>query len=138
MAKVKLEIKQNKAYYSNLANAMKEDVEDYLAVAIQNTETEAVQAAPVDMGFLRASAYSEVDGLEGVVGFKVNYAPYMEFGTGGAVDVPSGLEEYAIQWKGQGVKHINITPQPFLYPAWKRNGLKFLENLEKLVKDGVK
>ena len=138
MAKVKLEIKQNKAYYTNLANVMREDVEDYLAVAIQSTETEAIQAAPVNMGFLRASAYSEVDGLEGVVGFKANYAPYMEFGTGGTVDIPAGLEEYAIQWKGQGVKQINITPQPFLYPAWKRNGLKFLENLEKLVKDGVK
>lgn len=138
MAKIKMSVKQNKTYYSNLGKVMREDVEDYLAVAIQSTETEAVQSAPVDMGFLRASAYSEVDGLEGVVGFKANYAPYMEFGTGGTVDVPSGLEEYAIQWKGQGVKQINITPQPFLYPAWKRNGLKFLENLEKLVKDGFK
>lgn len=138
MAKIKMTIKQNKAYYSNLGKLMREDVEDYLAVAVQSTETEAIQAAPVDMGFLRASGYSEIDGLEGVVGFKAHYAPYVEFGTGGLVDVPSGLEEYAIKWKGQGIKQVNLPPRPFLYPAWKKNGLKFLENLEKMLNNGTK
>ena len=63
----------------------------------------------------------------------------MEFGTGGTVDVPSGLEEYAIQWKGQGVKQINITPQPFFISCMEKKWLEvFRKFREKLVKDGVK
>lgn len=137
MAQIKMTIKGNKSYYSNLSKLYREDVEDFLAEAIQNTETEAVQAAPVDMGFLRASSYSEIEGLEGVVGFKAQYAAIQEFGTGGLVDVPAGLEEYAIQWKGEGIKQINIPPQPFLYPAWKNNTIKFLENLKKMLNNGT-
>lgn len=138
MAKIKMTTKGNIKHYSNLGKLMREDIQDYLAVAVQNTETEAIQAAPVDDGFLRASGYSEIDGLDGVVGFKAHYAPYQEFGTGGLVDVPAGMEDYAIQFKGNDIKQINLPPRPFLYPAWKRNGLKFLENLEKMLKNGTK
>jgi hypothetical protein len=169
MAKVKLEIKQNKAYYSNLANAMKEDVEDYLFKAITDTEAEAIQAAPSNTSLLRGSAYKEVNGLDGVVGFKAQYAAFQEFGTGTLVNAPSEWTDYASTFKGnefgsfedfkdslrdwmlrKGIDEkylfpimmkilkVGIEPQPFLYPAWKRNGLKFLENLEKLVKDGTK
>lgn len=164
-----MEIKQNKAYYTNLANVMREDVEDYLAVAIQTTETEAVQAAPSDTSFLRGSAYKEVNGLEGVVGFKQQYAAFVEFGTGTLVNAPSEWQDYALEFKGQEfgsfeefednlkdwiskkgidekylfpimmkILRVGIAPQPFLYPAWESNGSKFLENLEKLVKDGFK
>lgn len=138
MAKIKMTTKGNSKYYSNLSKLYREDIEDFLAVAIKDTETEATQAAPVDDGFLRASGYSEVEGLTGIVGFKAHYAAYQEFGTGGLVDVPAGMEDYAMQFKGNDSRQINITPRPFLYPAWKRNGLKFLENLEKMLKNGTK
>lgn len=138
MAKIKMSVKQNKAYYSNLSKVMREDVEGFLDVAIQNTASEAVSQAPSQTTFLRNSMFKYVEGLEGTVGFSQHYAPYVEFGTGGTVDVPSGLEDYAIQFKGQGIKQVNLPPRPFLYPAWKRNGLKFMENLEKLVKNGTK
>jgi hypothetical protein len=138
MAQIKMTYKANKAYYKKLAGLYREETEDFLNEAIQNTETEAVSAAPVDKGFLRNSSYSEVEGLEGLVGFRVNYSPYVEFGTGGLVDVPAGLEDYASKFEGNGVKQINIRPQPFLYPAWKNNTIKFLDNLKKMLNNGNK
>lgn len=161
--------KANKAYYKNLAGLYREDTEDFLAEAIQNTETEAVSAAPADKGFLRNSSYSEINGLEGIVGFKAQYAAFQEFGTGVLVDVPAEWSEYAatfndsdfgsfeefktslLDWmSGKGIEakflypimmkilKIGIRPQPFLYPAWKNNTIKFLDNLKKMLKNGTK
>lgn len=138
MANIKMTTKGNSKYYSNLGKLYREDIEGFLDVAIQNTATEAVQAAPRDDSFLVGSVYHEVENLEGIVGFKAHYAPYQEFGTGGLVDVPAGMEDYAMQFKGNDIKQINLPPRPFLYPAWKKNGLKFLENLEKMLKNGTK
>src|SRR5690606_20734513 len=108
MPRLKMTYKANKAYYKELAGLYREEVEDFLHEAIQNTETEAVSAAPVDTGFLKNSSYSEVKDLEGVVGFSIKYAPYIEFGTGGLVDVPAGLEDYADDFRGGKVKKVNI------------------------------
>jgi len=161
--------KQNKAYYKELAGAMREDVEDYLAEAIQNIETEAVTAAPSNSSILINSSFSEIDGLEGIVGFKAQYAAFQEFGTGALVDAPAEWSEYAstfrdsdfgsfeefktslLDWmsnKGidaeflfpimMKILRIGIKPQPFLYPAWKNNTIKFLNNLKKLVENGTK
>lgn len=169
MAKIKMTVEGNKSYYSNLSKLYREDVEDFLAEAIQNTETEAVQAAPSNTSFLRSSAYSEINGLEGLVGFKAQYAAFQEFGTGALVDVPAEWSEYAatfndsdfgsfeefkislLDWmnnKGIEAKflypimmkilRIGIKPQPFLYPAWKNNTIKFLDNLKKMLNNGAK
>lgn len=132
MAGVKMTAKGNASYYSNLSKKFKGEITRYLDDAVTNTEADAVQAAPSDAGFLRNSSFAERKGLDGTVGFKVHYAPYVEFGTGGLVDVPNGLEEYALQFKGDGIRQVNLTPRPFLYPAWKKNGLEFLDRLEKL------
>lgn len=168
MPRLKMTYKQNKAYYKELAGAMREDVEDFLHEAIQNTETEAVSATPSNTGFLRNSSYSEVNGLEGVVGFKAQYAAFMEFGTGALVDAPAEWSEYASTFKGQDfgsfeefkislldwmrnkgieerflfpimmkILRVGIAPQPFLYPAWKNNTIKFLENLKKMLNNGA-
>jgi hypothetical protein len=45
------------------------------------------------------------------------YSAYVEFGTGGLVDVPTGLEGYAMQFKGKGIRQINLAPRPFFFPA---------------------
>jgi len=62
----------------------------------------------------------------------------MEFGTGGLVDVPSGLEDYAMKFKGAGIKQVNLFPRPFLIPAFKKYTTKMLEELEKLDLDKIK
>lgn len=57
------------------------------------------------------------------------YAPFVEFGTGSLVDVPEGLEDYAMQFKGAGIKEVNLPARPYLFNSARE---KFTELMEKL------
>jgi|SRR6187431_149739 len=135
---MKIKVKQNKAFFTDFAKKYKEEYVDILTETIQNIETEATSLAPVDLGVLRSSINGEVDGLNGVVGSTVRYSPYIEFGTGGLVDAPAGLEDYAMKFKGAGIKQVNLFPRPFLIPAFKKHTTIMLAELEKLDLDGIK
>jgi len=105
---------------------------------LENIRTEAVNDAPVDDSFLKNSIYKASEGLNGYVGVGVKYGPYMEFGTGGAVDVPPGLEDYAIRFKGAGVRQINIHPHPFLFHNFYRETNELKVRLRKLINEALK
>lgn len=60
-----------------------------------------------------------------------HYMPYVEFGTGGLVDVPNGLEDYAIQFKGKGIRQVNLPARPFLFPAYEAERVRLVERLKK-------
>lgn len=60
-----------------------------------------------------------------------HYAPYVEFGTGGLVDVPKGLEAYAIQFKGAGIRQVNLPARPYLFPAYEAERIRLIERLKK-------
>lgn len=64
------------------------------------------------------------------------YAPYVEFGTGTLVDVPKGLEEYAMQfYVGPGV---NIPAHPFLFPAYEEERKRLVQQLRQILADNLK
>ena len=92
-----------------------EDLEDEVQVFADNVQLKSAQRVRRNFGILANSQYKSVNGLNAEVGFTANYAAYVEFGTGGMVDVPSGLEEYAIQFKGAGIKQVNLPARPFLF-----------------------
>lgn len=103
----------------------------------QDIELGAKQLAPVDMGFLRNQISTEKNPNK--IAYKVvanaPYSAYMEFGTGGLVEVPKELKDVAIQFKGRGVKKINIAPRPYLYPAFVKGRSQYVKDLEKLLDD---
>ena len=102
---------------------------------------DAKQNAPKDTGELRRSIQYEIDtigdSIEGTVFAAVEYAPYVEYGTGlfaeggnGRQDVPWSYQDDNGEWhstKGQ-------RPQPFLRPAFNANKEKII----KLIKEGMK
>lgn len=94
----------------------------------QAVAREAKGLAPFDLGDLRASiAYVPGTGGRGAVEATADHAPYVEFGTGDRVDVPSGLESYARQFYVNGEGH---TPaQPFLFPAAEAHRDTHLKNV---------
>jgi HK97 gp10 family phage protein len=98
-------------------------------------ESNAKRGAPVDTGRLRASIVTTKAKKEDLVASTVvgaNYAPFVEFGTKSMVEVPQGLEEYALQFKqSSGNVAGGIPAQPFLFPAWEKERPKF----EKAVKE---
>tara|TARA_R110000796_G_scaffold149826_1_gene266640 strand:- start:350 stop:781 length:432 start_codon:yes stop_codon:yes gene_type:complete len=94
-------------------------------------ELDAKQKAPVNLGKLRQGInVVKVNEYLYKVVARERYSAYMEFGTGGLVSVPSELKELAIQFKGAGVKQINIRPQPFLYPALLNGRVNYLKDLK--------
>jgi len=91
--------------------------------------------APKDMGKLAQS----IDTVPiGEADYKVvvvaDYGAYVEFGTGKKVQVPTELKEIAIQFKGAGIKQINLQPQPFLYPAFVKGRKQYIKDLKKVLK----
>ena len=97
----------------------------------------------------------------------VKYAPYMEFGTKSKVEIPPGLEGYAMQFKGGGgsfedfeasikrwaqlkgipdeavypimmsILHKGVKAQPFLFPAFFAEQPQLLKRLKKVLR-GIK
>lgn len=87
-------------------------------------ERKAKENAPKDTGALRRSITSEVNivgnEIEGVVFTPLEYAPYVEYGTGlfaanggGRKDVPWNYQDDEGNWHSTSGQH----PQPFMKPA---------------------
>jgi HK97 gp10 family phage protein len=104
-----------------------------------NIEREAKNACPVDDQILRPSIAKKVTAtdsgrvLEAEVGTTVEYAPFVEFGTGSGVSVPAGQEQFAMQFKGKTGRRRNYPARPFLFPAWERERPKFINAMEAIL-----
>lgn len=86
-------------------------------VSANEIATEAQQNAPVNFGTLKQSINAnQKDEFNWLVSVNVSYAPYVEFGTGIFVEVPTGWEEFAMQYYVNGKGYSR--PQPFLIPAY--------------------
>ena len=96
-------------------------------------QNDAMQRVPVDLGQLKNSIRIDFkdNGLTVVMVATAPYAAYQEFGTGGRVSIPKGMEELARQFKGRGLRNVNLAPQPFMFPAWDRERKQFVIRLQK-------
>jgi HK97 gp10 family phage protein len=112
-----------------------EKLEQALKKACMLVERTAKQKAPKGNGELRRSIQSRVVDGEGIVFTPLEYAPYVEYGTGlfaeegGRKDVPWHYKD------DEGVWHSTsgMKPQPFLRPALNENRVEIL----RLLKDGI-
>lgn len=133
---------------TNIANT---DVKDTMVKATLLVHAQAKTLAPADTDNLRGSIHQEVKqkakSVEGRVFTNVQYAPYVEFGTGS-----KGNGTYPYSPKGLNLTYRNTpwvyTPdggetfyrtngqvaQPFMYPALKQNE----KTIKQLFKDEVK
>jgi HK97 gp10 family phage protein len=111
-------------------------IENSMQRACLLVEREAKIKAPKDTGALRNSIKSKVETssgeIEGIVYTPLEYAPYVEFGTGlfaknggGRTDVPWVY----IDDKGEGHTTSGQDAQPFLRPALDENKDKIIEIL---------
>ena len=102
-------------------------------------ERSAKQKAPKDTGALRRSITSKVEGsgneLRGVVFTPLEYAPYIEFGTGlfaeegGRMDAPWNYQDDEGNWHSTSGQK----PQPFMRPALDENR----EEIKRILKEGI-
>ena len=87
-----------------------------------------------DNGDLRKSIFAETNKTTKsvVIQALAHYAPYVEFGTGGSVDLTDMVElgipeSYAAQFKGKGIRQVNLPARPFFFSS-ARIGFKNLLN----------
>lgn len=129
-------------FFKYLKN-LESDVADYVRAEIEDSmlaiETDAASDVPVDTGNLKNSIQStpiKVSKNEIIGGVEVGaeYSPYVEFGTGTRVKVDSELSAFASQFKGAGIKEVNLPAQPFFYPAVFKQRQELPKNIERTLK----
>lgn len=124
--------------FESLANV--NDLERALGQACALVERSAKQNAPKGTGELRRSITSKVvrdgDELVGIVYTPLEYAPYIEFGTGlfaeegnGRKDVPWHYQDDEGEWHSTSGQH----PRPYLRPALDENR----ENIKRLLEEAI-
>lgn len=119
-----------KSKLNNLRAFEKKTLSNELGKTAFDISRKAKQAAPVDKGTLKQSIRTELKGKTVEVIAGAHYAPYVEFGTGGMVKLDDMLElgipaSYAEQFRGKGLKNVNLPPRPFFFSS-AREGLKNL------------
>lgn len=121
----------------NLINT--ENLEQSLGQACALVERAAKQKAPKGNGELRRSITSKIerdgDELVGVVYTPLEYAPYVELGTGlfaengGRMNVPWCYKDDEGNWHSTS----GMKPQPYMRPAFEENR----EQILRLLKEGI-
>ena len=119
------------AQAENLVNAM--------GKACALVEGEAKRKAPKDTGELRRSIESKVEnngeGVQGVIFSPLEYAPYIEYGTGlfaekgGRADVPW----FYVDDEGKGHLTKGIHPHPYMRPALNEQK----DKIKDILKEGL-
>lgn len=100
-----------------------ENIDKALGQACALVERSAKKKAPKGVGELRRSISSKVEGLQGIVFTPLEYAPYVEYGTGlfaeegGRMDVPWHYQDEKGEWHSTS----GMKPQPYMRPALEEN-----------------
>jgi len=103
----------------------------------------AKQTAPVDSGTLKQSIKAERKGKTVEVIAGANYAPYVEFGTGGSVDLNDMTQlgipaSYAAQFKGKGIRDVNLPARPIFFSSGRIGFKNLLNRLNGEIKKAIK
>ena len=106
-----------------------------LGKACALVERSAKQKAPKDSGALRRSITSKVENLESVVYTPLEYAPYVEYGTGlfaedGGRQTPWAYED---EESGEWIYTRGQKPQPYMRPALDENR----QEIVRIIKEGL-
>jgi hypothetical protein len=102
------------------------------------------KAAPAPTGNLRNLIGLQKSGTNTIEVFsKAPYSPYVEFGTGARVDLADMLElgipaEYAAQFKGKGIKEVNLPARPYFYSSARKGLQNLLLRLDSAIKKAKK
>jgi HK97 gp10 family phage protein len=139
MLSINFDKKSLNAFYKYLKD-LEDNVSDFVRAEVEDSmlaiETEAASNVRVDTGALKQSIQStpiKVTKNEVTGGVEVGafYAPYIEFGTGGGVVVPTELKTFAMQFKGTTGRKRNFDADPFFYPAVFKQRKELPKRIEK-------
>jgi len=102
----------------------------------RDISTKAQSRSPVDLGQLRQSiGYTKptIQINRSLIYANAPYAAYVNFGTGGLVYIPKGFEELAAQFKGKGIRQINLPARPFLTSSYIEEAAEYPKRLNSAI-----
>ena len=112
------------------------NIQDALGQACALVEAEAKKNAPKGDGTLRRSISSKVEGLTGIVFTPLEYAPYVEYGTGlfaeagdGRKDVPWCYQDEEGEWHSTSGQK----PHPYMRPALNDNRADIIRLIQEAI-----
>lgn len=120
-----------------------QEVSNELGAIALNSARRAKRAAPKNTNTLSQGIKGSSLGKQAVVLSAAKYSPYVEFGTGRMVDLDDmqqlGIpDSYAAQFKGKGIREVNLPARPFFFNSIRielQKGLVRIQNkLDKLTK----
>lgn len=135
---IKLSYDQLGEIIERFSKEKKAEVNQEVVISTLMIESGAKRDAPVAGkgkfgGFLRSHIYSVTKWLAGAIWSDVPYAPYQEFGTGSKVEVPAGWEDFAMQFKGKGIRQVNIKAIHYMFNAWAKECPIFIANVKRIL-----
>lgn len=103
-------------------------------------EAEARKKVAVNTGELRRSIESRVEDKEAIIGTPLEYAPYIEYGTGIFAEAGNGRGSPWSYQDDAGNWHTTVgqPPQPFLRPALEEKRQEILEVFSASIKEAMK
>lgn len=122
-----------KIVVDNIEKFIDSGLENKIAEALEQAcllvEADAKRNCPVDDGQLRQSITHKVDieNMEGIIGTSVEYAPYVEIGTGIYSSEGTGRKTpwcYKNEKTGKFHWTRGMKPKPYLQPAMEANKSK--------------
>lgn len=131
-----IRIEGMEAILEKLEGAIDEQkMNEALGKACAVVERSAKQKAPKGTGELRRSITSKVENGVGVIFTPLEYAPYVEFGTGlfaeegGRQDVPWCYQDDKGEWHSTS----GMKPQPYMRPALNENR----EQIKRILREAI-
>jgi hypothetical protein len=123
--------------YKNKVNGNAALIDRELAANGELMATSAKNLVAVDTGRLRNSISLKKDQfLSYYLVAQTNYAAYVEFGTGTGFIPPEKTEwaNIAAQFKGRGIKQVNLPARPYMRPSILAYYPKFKEEAIKIIR----
>lgn len=112
---------------------LQEEVQEEISDFGNRVVLRAKNKVPKDTGGLGQSIQQRPQQLGTIIEANKRYAAFVEFGTGAFVKVPAGLEDYAMQFKGKGIKKVNLPARPFLFNSFFEEQKSLIDNLKKVI-----
>jgi len=133
------EMKEFRKWTEQISKEEHEKLQNLVARSGELITRRAKMDAPVNRkkgagGRLRSSitpSYSS-DKLTFTIEVNANYGPYMEFGTGKFVRILPGYTDIASEFRGKGIRRVNLNAQPYLFDNFERVNKAFLAELKKM------
>lgn len=137
-AEVKIGFKHNTKEWDQYITQVRKEFPDKMKLLVAKTTQDLSRwtkaSVPVKYSGIRQGIRAKVRDYHGQVKIRTHYAPYVEFGTGKLVNVPTELQKYAKKFKGKGIREVNRKAEPYFYPNFFAQREKFFKQIEKAMR----